>query len=341
MIFEITSVKMPLRGVTAGAALLMLGACASVNTTGLNQAELGKETLFQQQLALQDAIASREKIEQVSFRLMTAADDFCPAHEAAAYGFRVANQYSFGPEMAQAASSLGLDESARILTIVKGSPAALAGLKKGDVIKRINGKPIKPGSDSAGTVMAEIANAGLGGLNLDVGGDHPRHVRVDAVAACEYQTEVVDSDKVNAYADGERIRITKGMMWFVEDDTDLAMVMAHELAHNIMGHAGTFSGMFQDKISREADADYVGLYIMARAGFKIEKAAGFWRRMAAAFPSMIESSSSHPLMPARFVAIRKTTREIRLREARGLPLIPHQVEDLALLPRTTASRPPS
>jgi hypothetical protein len=257
MILESISGTSLLRGTVAGAAFLMLGACASGSTNGLDQMELSKETLFQQQLALEDAVASRQKIEQVSFRLMTAAADFCPAHQAAAYGFTVANRYSFGREMEQAASSLGLDASARVLTVVKGSPAELAGLKKGDVITRINGESIKPGAASADTVSVEMANAGLAGLNLNIGGAHPRQVQADAVAACDYKTEVVNSDKVNAYADGERIRVTKGMMWFVEDDTDLAMVMAHELAHNIMGHAGTFSGMFQDKKSREADADYV------------------------------------------------------------------------------------
>jgi hypothetical protein len=341
MILEVISAKKLLRGAVAGTAFLMLGACASVDTNGLDQAELSKETLFQQKLALEDAVSSRQKIEQVSFRLMTAAADFCAAHRTAAYGFTVANRYSLGPEMEQAASGLGLDDSARVLTVVKGSPAALAGLKKGDLIARVNGKAIAPGAASVESVSAEMAKAGLDGLDLSVGGAHSRRVRVEAVMACDFPTELVDSDKVNAYADGERIRITKGMMWFAEDNTDLAMVMAHELAHNIMGHVGTFSGLFQDKKSREADADYVGLYIMARAGFQIEKAPGFWRRMAAAFPSMIESTSSHPLMPERFVAIRNTTKEIRLREANGLPLIPHQIEDLALLPPSQVAGPHS
>lgn len=341
MSLEVISAKRLMCGAAAGAVLLMLGACASVDSNGLDQAELSKETLFQQKLALQDVVSARQKIEQVSFRLMTAAADFCASHRTAAYGFTVANRYSFGRDMEQAAAGLGLDEHARVLTVVKGSPADLAGLATGDVIAGINGKSIESGAASADAVSAEMAAAGLRGIDVSLGGAHSRRIHVDAVTACNYPTELVNSDKVNAYADGERIRVTKGMMWFAHDNTDLAMVMAHELAHNIMGHAGTFSGLFQDKKSREADADYVGLYIMARAGFQIEKAPGFWRRMAAAFPRMIESTSNHPLMPARFVAIRNTTREIRLREAKGLPLIPHQIEDLALLPPSQTSGPHS
>ena len=129
-----------------------------------------------------------------------------------------------------------------------------------------------------------VEKAGLGGLNLNIGGANPRSVRVDPAVACDYSIEVLNSDKVNAYADGNKLRITKGMMWFAQDDAELAMVLSHELAHNIMGHAGTFASVFYDKKSREADADYVGLYIMARGGFEIEKAPNFWRRLAAAFP---------------------------------------------------------
>lgn len=314
--------------------LLALNACASGESAGLDQAELRREASFQRQLALEESVASRRRIEKVSFRLMTAAADFCGDRRGPAYGFTVANRYGFGDRMAKAATAaFGLDSSARVLSVTRDSPAHAAGLIEGDVITRINGRPIMPGRKSAEIVRRAVAAAGFAGLDLNIGGANPRQVRVEPVVACDYPVVLVNSDRVNAYADGERIRITKGMMWFARDDTDLAMVVSHELAHNIMGHSGTFSSMFYDKKSRESDADYVGLYIMARGAFEIESAAGFWRRMAAAFPGMIDSSSSHPLMPARFVALRKTTGEIRRREALGLPLVPQRIENIA------ASRP--
>jgi hypothetical protein len=330
------------RGVMAVGVLFALGACAAGESASLNQAELNREALFQRQLALEEQVDAQRQIEEVSYRVMTAAADFCVEEPGAAYGFTAANRHSFGAAMTEAATaSLGLDNSARLLSVVKGSPADRAGLVEGDVITRINGMPVKPGKNAVNSVAKAVASAGMSGLNLNIGGANPRHVRLEPVASCNYPIELVNSDKVNAYADGEHIRITKGMMWFAQDQADLAMVISHELAHNIMGHAGTFSSVFQDKKSREADADYVGLYIMARGGFEIEKASGFWRRMAAAFPRLIESSSSHPLMPARFVAIRKTTEEIRRREAKGLPLVPQRVENLALAGPSTGASPGS
>lgn len=329
-------------GAIAAGALLTLGACASVDSTGPAQAELDKEAVFQKQLVLEETVASRRRIEEVSFRLMTAAADFCADRQGAAYGFTVANRHSFGAGMAEAATAaFALDSSAKVLTVTDGSPAYEAGLIEGDVITRVNGKPIKPGKNAANAVSKEVEKAGPGGLNLNIGGANPRHVRVDPAVACDYSIEILNSDKVNAYADGKRLRVTKGMMWFAKDEAELAMVLSHELAHNLMGHAGTFASVFYDKKSREADADYVGLYIMARGGFEIEKAPNFWRRLATAFPRMIESSSSHPLMPARFLAIRKTTREIRAKEAKGLPLVPHRTDNLAAIDPTAPKRPES
>lgn len=334
--------KLTLRVAVAAGALLALGACASSGPASLEQAELDRETTFQHQLVLEEKVATQRRIEEVSFRLMTAAADFCVDRRGAAYGFTVADRYSFGAGMVDVATAaFGLDNSAKVLSVTRGSPAFEAGLIEGDVITRVNGKPIKPGKNSANRVSDMVAKAGYNGLNLNIGGANPRRVRIDPAAACNYSIEILNSDKVNAYADGDMLRVTKGMMWFAKDDAELAMVLSHELAHNLMGHAGTFASMFYNKKSREADADYVGLYIMARGGFEIEKASKFWRRLAAAFPRMIESSSSHPLMPARFLAIRKTTEEIRAKEAKGLPLVPRRVDNLAAIGSSAPRQPES
>jgi predicted Zn-dependent protease len=52
-----------------------------------------------------------------------------------------------------------------------------------------------------------------------------------------------ESDAVNAFADGEKVVITKGMMRFVENDRELSLVIAHEMAHNAMGHTDNKLGL--------------------------------------------------------------------------------------------------
>jgi predicted Zn-dependent protease len=80
--------------------------------------------------------------------------------------------------------------------------------------------------------------------------------------------------------------------------------------------AGAYSVEF------EQEADYVGLYFMATAGFKIDDAPLFWRRMATNNSQAISMKSSHPTTPDRFVAIESTVKEINQKIANNQPLKP-------------------
>jgi len=162
---------------------------------------------------------------------------------------------------------------------------------------------------------------------------------------------------VNAYADGQKIVVGSGMMHFAKTDEELALVISHEYAHNIMGHvssqqlntmAGSILGLVVDvaiasqgyssegafqnigssmgqlsySAEFESEADYVGLYIMARAGFRIERAADFWRRMGGLNPESITHGQTHPTTPERFIGVQKTIEEIRYKRAHNMPLLP-------------------
>lgn len=74
----------------------------------------------------------------------------------------------------------------------------------------------------------------------------------------------------------------------------------------------------------EAEADYVGLYLMANAGLPISDAPSFWRRMAAANPKSIKAnhSSSHPSTSYRMVALEEAVREIQGKIDSGESLTP-------------------
>ena len=146
-----------------------------------------------------------------------------------------------------------------------------------------------------------------------------------------------NSSEINAYADGERVVITTGMMRFA-DDLELAVVVGHEIAHNAMDHItamrsnalwGALAGAVLDGLmgaggadggggltqlgadagaSRfsqdfEREADYVGLYVLARAGVELSRAPEFWRHMAIANPGSIGLATSHPTSAERFVRL--------------------------------------
>jgi predicted Zn-dependent protease len=173
---------------------------------------------------------------------------------------------------------------------------------------------------------------------------------VQTVMRCAFDAMLSPTDIINAFADGKHITITKGMMRFTQDDTELELVIAHELAHDAMKHmdkklgnrilgaivdgllasrgiqtGGAFGNASAGSYSQEfeSEADYVGLYMMARAGGNIEEAPKFWRRMAAENPGSIsERNSSHPTTPYRFTALEKTVLEIREKQKAGVPVLP-------------------
>ena len=53
------------------------------------------------------------------------------------------------------------------------------------------------------------------------------NIELTPTEVCAYPVVVGNTDDVNAYADGQKVVIAKGMMRFVENDDELALVIAH------------------------------------------------------------------------------------------------------------------
>ena len=163
---------------------------------------------------------------------------------------------------------------------------------------------------------------------------------------------------INAFADGTRIYVTRAMLHFAQSDDELALVLAHEYAHNMMGHIasqqqnamiGSVAGTLVDalassqgintgggfskfggqaaaiKYSRdfEKEADYVGMYVMARMNRNYHSAPEMWRILSIREPQAIYVSTTHPSNPERFVGMEKFAREIDYKKQSGQPLLPN------------------
>jgi len=188
-------------------------------------------------------------------------------------------------------------------------------------------------------------------------------INVESDLACNYPVLLGESNDLNAYADGENIIVNKGMERFAREDGELGLVISHELAHNAMGHisakktnillggavgllvdvglavatAGAYSdsgftrigmnvGAGSYSVEFEQEADYVGMYILKRAGYDIAEAPEFWRRMAIEHPESIELRKSHPTTPERFVALETAIIEIDTKASAGKPLLPEMMQ---------------
>lgn len=318
--------------VAVAIAGVLLSACAlTARPVQLDPEAVATEAELQRKLAVEERTADQRRLQAVSFRVLTAAADFCPDSRGPLYGVSVATRKSFGEKLQPAAESvLSLDDTPRITAVAPGSPAEKAGLLPGDAIVKVGETEVPPGDDAQRIVRESFRRGGLSATDVELGGQHPRSVTMDPVAACDYRLAILPEGKVNAYTNGRTISVTKGMLWFARDDNDLALVLSHEVAHNILGHTGLIATLFVPAKRRETDADYLGLYIMARAGYDLSGAPAFWRRVATAFPKLIDESESHPVMPDRFVALRQASEEIRRRKAAGLPLAPERIDGLGI-----------
>ncbi len=170
---------------------------------------------------------------------------------------------------------------------------------------------------------------------------------------CYFPLEIVTNDKTpNAYCDGKKIFVTETMLMNFSNSNEAAITLSHEIAHGLMGHvrskqnnmvlgtvldlavglasgfttAGLFGRLGSNAYSQdfELEADYVSMYLMARAGFPVDNAAKFWRKMALLAPNRIRNScsSSHPGSAARYVLLEKTAQEIKEKRRMKLALIP-------------------
>ena len=84
---------------------------------------------------------------------------------------------------------------------------------------------------------------------------------------------------------------------------------------------GAYLGSLLYSHKMEANADKIALYILARAGYDLEKVRDLWKEHAPAFGYSREGAR-HPSPQNRDIAMAKTIAEIRLKQRKGLELLP-------------------
>lgn len=231
--------------------------------------------------------------------------------------------------------------------VVDDSPAKNSGILSGDLIKSVDGLPAHSLSDVAyvfnhkapgQAVALSVARKGLPLSFTFRLGSKP----VDAAF------RMVDEQEVNAGASPNLVAVTYGLMRFVKNDDELAVVLGHELAHIIRGHhlkesgigllsmlAGIAAGIGANKVSPgsgeivmrqvaqafnarfsqdfEREADYFGLQYVQAAGFNIEAGVSVWERFAIEVPQSMTRNffSTHPSSPERMVRLKKIVEELK------------------------------
>ncbi len=167
----------------------------------------------------------------------------------------------------------------------------------------------------------------------------------DELASYAWEFNLVKSADVYAFCmPGGKIVVYEGILPYTQDETGLAVVLGHEVAHAVAKHAnermsqqmmteygtaaigtalgGTSTGVQQAAAAaiglgsqygillpysrkQELEADKLGLIFMAMAGYNPSQAAAFWTRMSQQGSSTPEFMSTHPSDNTRIQQIEK------------------------------------
>ncbi len=343
------------------ASALLSGGCAGPvsRLPTASPTAIATEQYRQQLAAVRAYYRDLGRIDNVAFRIRTANTRFCKDKVAAEIGLFAGTMRSLpGKYRSVAGQALNLAwGTPRAIAVAAGSPAARAGLKPGDDVLALNGQPV-PKTGTARWIAASVKEDGTGPVTLTVRRDGKRStLTLYPVMGCSIPIELQANPIPNAFSTGDKIVVQSGILRVARSDADLAIVIGHELAHANLGHVrkkkenaligeiggavidgglllggiytgGTFTRHFEKAGARaygiefEREADYVGAYYAARAGYDIAGAENLWRAFAMENPASIRLARDHPTSPARFVYMRKTIAEIEVKERRHLPLVP-------------------
>lgn len=272
------------------------------------------------------------RVATVAFRLASAGEAICP-RKAAIVGMTLHEPAQYAPALRDAVREvMRLSNRIGILAVAPGSPADKAGLRAGDGLISIAGQPVAstpPGREGvyAGVAAAYVQltrSASAGSFDLEVEREgRPFRAVVSPATGCVSQVQLLPSPVVHAKADGTHLSVTTGLIDYIANDDELALVLAHEMAHNALGHRaqfeaqgvrrGLFGGYGADAVKvREAEraADRLGYFLMARAGFDPRVAQSFWPRLYAGPAGGHTRVTTHPDVRTRLDDARQAQEQI-------------------------------
>ena len=174
--------------------------------------------------------------------------------------------------------------------------------------------------------------------------------RLKNIEGFKWEFNLVESKEVNAWCmPGGKVVVYTGILPFTQDETGLAVVLGHEIAHavahhgnermsqgliaqlggtalqvalakkpqqtqqlymTVFGAAANVGYLLPYSRLQESEGDYLGLIFMAMAGYNPQAAVPFWERMAAQGGSKPpEFMSTHPSDETRIKNLQKNMNE--------------------------------
>ncbi|HEV7660414.1 MAG TPA: M48 family metallopeptidase [Allosphingosinicella sp.] len=291
-----------------------------------------------------------QRVATIGHRLAVASLGLC-AERAWLPGLAVHDLSQYGADFRPAAiRAFGLDAGPAVLALAAGGPAERAGLRADDILLAFDGRPPPRGAPGRGgsfelmeRILAALDEAfadGRATIEIRRGGARLA-IEIAAEQGCATRFQLIPGRSLNARADGRYVQLSTAIAEYVADDGELAAVLAHEFAHNVLGHRirldearvrrgilGNFGRNARRIRETEIEADRLSVYLMERAGYDPQAAVRFWSRFGRRGLNFL-GSPTHPNWRSRIALIEAEIAAIRRARAAGQVPMPA----FATLPR--------
>ena len=271
---------------------------------------------------LNAAQAQDSAIAAIAYRLQTHGAPICPVTQPQT-GMLLHDIGQYPAKQRQDAQRVfGLTNQPTVLAIVADGAADRAGFRLNDVVTAIDGTAV------SGTIDEELIRALESApvkINVDRGGT-ALTVTLTATAGCPSIVQVVRGSALSAQADGRYVQINDALVSYAQNDEELASIIAHEMAHNILQHHKVLDAKGRRaRVIRqtEVEADAFSVYLMARAGYDPLAPARFWARFGKKTGHGIFSDGTHPRTKPRVAALAAVAAEIAEKQRIGALITPN------------------
>lgn len=284
----------------------------------LSMASAGQTAPSEEVDALRAIQALEQRIVTIGYRLAVARPDLCEtATWRAGFTLHALPHYS-GTYRHAAATAFGLQAEPAVFALVPTSAAAKAGLQVNDAVLALDGTKAPEGAAATPEALHAWMDEAFadGEAAVDIRrSDGAQRLRIAGTKGCATHFQLVASDAVLAKADGTYVHVASGLLRHVTDEEELAAVLAHEFAHNLLRHREVINGSAaaggllsivsgRTRLTRqtEEEADRLSVYLLDAAGYDPRAAIRFWQRFGPARQPLLRSGS-HPGWRKRVAAL--------------------------------------
>ncbi|OXE35748.1 MAG: hypothetical protein CGW95_12020 [Phenylobacterium zucineum] len=175
-------------------------------------------------------------------------------------------------------TALQVGDSSTIVSVFPNSPAESSDLRVGDTIVTANGVRWGQSPAEQAAFNVELTKGALEPkLHLTIRREgREMATNLTGQDACKASVTLIADRHINASSSGNNIFVNSGLENLLPNDDELAFIIAHEIAHIILGHSKLSRDALKvhdRRLAMEVAADTLGLRLMLRAGYAPESAA--------------------------------------------------------------------